>query len=168
MSAAAHWLGCDVSTKKIALGVLRYDGRVDWDTIRLPPDLKGAQRNRVARGLLLDALDARWTGIDAAVIETPWAGGSASSWSLLSLAAVCAEAVQTARPGCIVLEYTAGTWKKDTVGHGNATKDEVSAHVAAAHGYTGGDQDVADALCMAECARERWWRDIEPDERQVA
>ena len=44
------------------------------------------------------------------------------------------------------------TWKKHSVGKGNATKAEVM-QWANAHGYEGNHQDAADAWCIAHAGR---------------
>jgi Holliday junction resolvasome RuvABC endonuclease subunit len=161
--SALCWLGADVSTKRIALAALTHDGRVLTHICPLTDNLTGARRLTQARSAVAAAIDGRFPPVSAAAVEVPYFGGSASSWALLSVAAITAEAIQAAAFGAVVLEVSAGTWKKETVGHGNATKEQAMQH-ARALGLEVDDQDLADALCCAELARERWWRDVEPQE----
>lgn len=168
--SAATWLGVDVSTKKIAVAGLRYDGTIEQAVLFLDPDGRGARRLHEAREQVTDRLRGIFgPRVDAVCVETPWAG-TRPSYPLLGLAAVCLEAIQATWPGAVVMDVTTGEWKRETLGdgHGNATKEQVMTHVRAAHGYSAGDQDVADALAMAECARERWWASMTDPEEAAA
>lgn len=142
-------LGCDVSTKKLAFAGLREDGSITSHVLSLDPNRRGAHRLREARTTAWAVLDSyRLQEVCAVVVEIPWAGSS-PSFSLLGIAAVVMEAAQAALPGAVVLDAPTQVWKRESVGHGNASKGEVADH-AAGLGYEGGDQDVADALCMAQ------------------
>jgi Holliday junction resolvasome RuvABC endonuclease subunit len=83
-----------------------------------------------------------------------------SSFVLLSIAGVLMEAAQEAFPGAVVLDMPTQSWKRDSVGHGNASKAEVLEH-AHGLGLIGNDQDVADALAMAQAGFESWARRTE-------
>jgi Holliday junction resolvasome RuvABC endonuclease subunit len=148
-------LGADVSTKKIALAALRDDGTFKLHNIAVI-DARGARRLMQVRAAVRVAVMGRFPETAVAAVEIPWAA-SASSFSLLAIAAVTLEAIQAAVPGAVVLDVPTQTWKKDSVGHGNASKADVLAH-AQGLGYQGDDQDSADALCMAQGAWERWLR----------
>lgn len=92
---------------------------------------------------------------DVAVItiEIPW--GNPSNPHLMAIHGVLQEAAKWTHPDAVVLATPTQSWKKDTVGRGNATKAEVMAH-ARARGLSESDQDLADALCMAESGWSRW------------
>lgn len=149
-------LGIDVSTTKLAIAGVREDGSLTWHALPLNPDNRGARRLRAAREAGWAICDSYRKEASAVVVEIPWASGK-SSFSLLAIAAVVMEAAQAAIPNAVVMDVPTPTWKLETVGHGNATKAEVMAHVRGL-GYEGDDQDVADALAMAQCAGERWMR----------
>lgn len=146
-------LGIDVSSTKIAIGGIREDGSIVYHAAALPLG-RGARR-------LLTGLEATQTVLHpyrataaVIVVEIPWASGS-SSFALLSMAGVALAGAQRTCPGAIVTDCPTPTWKLESVGRGNATKADVMAH-AHALGYTGVDQDVADAVCMAQCGWARW------------
>lgn len=152
-------LGVDVSTKRLAIAGLRADGSITSHALSLDPNRRGAHRLREARTTAWAVLDGyRLQEACAVVVEIPWAANK-SSFALLSVAAVVLEAAQAALPGAVVMDVPTPTWKLETVGHGNATKAEVMGHVRGL-GYEGEDQDVADALCMAQVAWNRWAKEV--------
>ncbi len=156
-------LGIDVSTRLLAVAAIDDTGDHHTVSIPLDPSLRGAQRLTAARGALLHTL-ARDTKLhaNAAMVEIPWAKRG-SSFALLSMAGVCLEVTQHALRGCVVMDVPTQTWKRESVGNGNASKDAVMVH-ARGLGYTGGSQDEADALCMAQAAMERLLRTVGRDD----
>jgi len=152
-------LGIDVSTKKLAIAGLREDGSITHHVMMLDPDRRGARRLREARTTAWAVLDSyRLQEVCCVAVEIPWAANK-SNFALLAIAGVAMEAAQAALPGAVILDVPTPTWKSETVGHGNATKLEVADH-AAGLGYEGGDQDVADALCMAQLAWDRFAKEV--------
>jgi Holliday junction resolvasome RuvABC endonuclease subunit len=148
-------LGIDVSTRKLAIAGLREDGTITHHALSLDPDRRGARRLREARTTAWAVLDGyRLQDVCCVVVEIPWAANK-SNFALLAIAGVVMEAAQAALPQAVILDVPTPSWKSETVGHGNATKLEVGDH-AAGLGYDGSDQDVADALCMAQMAWDRW------------
>lgn len=150
-------LGVDVSTKKIAFSTIDDDGRIVPNVHILLGDHRGARRLCEARRIARTQA-RRYSDLAVAVVEIPWAR-SGSSFALLSIAAVCLEAVQAEHPGAVVLDLPTQSWKLDSVGRGNASKDECMAY-AHGLGMMGADQDVADATCMAQAAWYRWSKAI--------
>ena len=146
-------LGIDPSSKRVAVAGLDENGSVSHQVFRIPDDLRGARRLRYIR-ILLEVELRQWTQVAVVVVEIPWANSS-SSFVLLSSAGVLMESAQAAHHGAVVLDLTTNSWKRDSVGKGNATKDEVMAH-AFGLGLDVEDQDVADALCMAQAGWVRW------------
>lgn len=142
--------GIDVSTSLIVLAGLDEHGDISHCCLALDTTLRGAHRFAAAREVMFSVPQLN---VDAVIVEIPWAGNS-SSFALLGLAAIAAEAIQVCNPGAIVMDVPTSTWKLESVGHGNATKGEVMDH-AKGLGYTGDSQDVADALCMAQVALNR-------------
>lgn len=161
-------LGIDPSTQKIAVAGLHESGDVSHQTFRVPADLRGARRLRHIR-ILLEVELRQWSPVPVVVVEIPWAnpkkGGS--SFALLASAAVLMEAAQAAHHGAVVLDMPTQSWKSDSVGSGNASKEQVMAH-ALGLGYDGADQDVADALCMAQSGWVRWHHAVRATEARRA
>lgn len=160
MSAAAaqdRVLGIDVSGPKLALGYYGADGNLDWATFAC--QRRGPSRLVYWRQAIHDRPHL-FDDVVTVIVEIPWAAAR-SSWTLLSIAGVVVEAC-AATCGAPVMEMSTGTWKKLSVGHGNAMKPQVLEH-AQKLGYTGTDQDVADALCMAQAGWKRY-----EDRRQAA
>lgn len=145
-------VGIDVSTKRIAFAALSDEVR-RTHVIDLPQGERGARRLHVARPLIETVARRRFRDATVFAIEIPWA--VRPSFPLMGMAAVTMEAVQSAHPYAVVLDVTTGEWKLESVGFGNASKHHALDH-ARALGYDGTDQDVADAVCIAQCARERW------------
>lgn len=150
-------LGIDVSTTKIAIGGIREDVSLVTKALELDPNARAARRLVGARLIAYAALGGHAGECCACVVENPL--NRRPNMQLLGVAFVVIEAAQAAMPGAIVMDAHVGTWKKEALGdgHGGASKDEVMAH-AIALGYQGDDQDIADALVMADCAWGRWHR----------
>lgn len=55
--------------------------------------------------------------------------------------------------GCPVWTVPSGKWKKQTLGHGNASKEQVMAWVLG-RGFAPDGQDEADAICVAVAGRK--------------
>lgn len=149
-------LGIDPSSRKIATVSLGEDGQI---TTRLLPvaDERGARRLAFIRSALGVQL-SQFKDVAVIVVEVPWANPKmGSSFVLLSTAGVIMETAQAVHPGAVVLDVPTSSWKLDSVGKGNASKAEVLEH-AQARGLDGDDQDLADALCMAECGWYRWMK----------
>lgn len=144
-------LGLDISTTEFAIATL--DDHGDHHAFRVPiPQAKGARRLCAARSGLISSLRYRDIHTDVAFIEIPWT--PRPNLALMTLAGTAMEGIQCIYPGAVVIEGSASVWKKQTVGNGQATKDQVMAH-ACGIGYTGTSQDEADALVMAQCALEQ-------------
>jgi Holliday junction resolvasome RuvABC endonuclease subunit len=150
-------LGIDVSTKKLAIAGIREDGSLVTKALELDPNARAARRLVGARLVAHAALGGHAGECCACIVENPL--NRRPNMQLLGVAFVVIEAAQSAMPGAIVMDAHVGTWKKEALGdgHGGATKEEVMAH-AIALGYEGQDQDIADALVMADCAWGRWNR----------
>lgn len=148
-------LGIDISTRKIAVVGITERGDLHTHAIGVPAGRTGAQRLCVMRTVLASSLKAeRWQDTCVALVEIPWAAGS-SSFALLSATGVVLETVQAQFPGAIVMDVPTPSWKRETVGHGMAPKQDCMTY-AQGIGYDGTDQDLADAACMASAAWGRW------------
>jgi hypothetical protein len=151
------YIGVDVATTKLAFASINSTGELSDRVIQLVAGVRGARRDMgaaIATRRLLAPVDAMGNGTIACIgVEVPVGQGT----ELPGLGRVVAAAAQEAVPAATVFHVNVGTWKKSTVGAGNATKDMVARH-AAELGYVGDDQDVADALCVAEHVRGLWVR----------
>lgn len=144
-------LGCDVSTKKVAIAGIREDGTQTHHTLLLDHNQRGARRLVEARSVAFTVLRGYRAECHSVMVEEAWKG------DIQRIAIVVSEAAQAALPGALVWTASPGMWKRETIGDGAATKDVVMA-AAQGLGYEGRDQDLADALVMAQCAWERWNR----------
>jgi Holliday junction resolvasome RuvABC endonuclease subunit len=149
-------VGLDVSTRRIAIAAVTDEVR-RVQVVELDARERGARRYMQARAAVRAAIEHKFRDATVFGVEVPFTPHQ--NQALMGLAAVSLEAVQAAMPYAVVLDLNTGTWKKDTVGHGNATKDQVAAW-ALGLGYDGDDQDVCDAIGVAVCARERWLAEI--------
>lgn len=152
-------VGVDVSTKKLAFAGISDDGQIHT-AVRPIQDARGARRLNHVRAqtmaMTYDRIfDYKIEAVESVAVEIPWAG-SRSSFALLSVAAVTLEAVQALCPYAVVMELTTGEWKRESVGHGNATKLEVMTHALNRGLPVNHDQDLADALCIAEAMVGRY------------
>lgn len=148
-------LGIDVSTKKIAVAGIRSNGSVVTRALELNPDHRGARRLVAARTTAYAALGGHAGEACIVVIEEPW--HRHNSAPLLGVAYVVIEAAQASCPGAVVMDVKPASWKKDVLGHGRAGKDD-ALEFAERYGYAGGDDDIADALCLAQLGWDRWNR----------
>ena len=143
--------GLDVSCKRVAVGKVSSRKTVRWESRDIPQDVRGAQRlariRRATVELCHQSLDLQ----PRLVLVEDANVGAAANKQLLQAVAVVFEAV-FATLRCEVREIPIGTWKKATVGRGNAQKPEVM-DFARGLGYTGDSQDEADAVCVALAAR---------------
>lgn len=154
-------LGIDPSSKRLAFAALKDDGDIAHHVVVIPDELRGAQRLHSIRRVTVESLQGYGMPV-VIVVEIPWANPKAggSSFVLLSIAGVLMEAAQEACPYAVVLDMPTQVWKRDSVGNGNASKADVLTH-AQALGMVGTDQDVADALCMAQAGWGAWSRRTE-------
>lgn len=155
-------IGCDVSTRKIAVAGIREDGSLVTRALELDPNARGARRLVGARMVAYAAFAPHVAECCACVVENPLV--RRADMRLVGVACVVIEAAQSAMPGAVVMDVHVGTWKREVLGdgHGGAPKSEVMAH-ARGLGYQGDDQDIADALALATCAWERWHGATNPD-----
>jgi len=145
-------VGIDVSTANLAFCGIANNGDITTRVIPLDPSLRGGWRFSEAHRLAHIGL-AQFSAVVAVGVEIPWA--VRPSFDLLGVAAVASMAAQERLPSAVVMEMTTGSWKKESVGFGNASKADVMAH-AQSRGLLLDDQDLADALCIAECMVGRW------------
>jgi Holliday junction resolvasome RuvABC endonuclease subunit len=150
-------LGIDCSTRKLAVAGIREDGSIATHALELSPTARGARRLVGARTVAHAVLQPYAGEACACVIENPL--NRRANMQLLGVAFVVIEAAQAAMPGCVVMDAHVGVWKREALGdgYGGADKALVMAH-ARGLGYEGDDQDLADALTMADCAWGRWHR----------
>jgi Holliday junction resolvasome RuvABC endonuclease subunit len=145
-------LGIDPSSVRIAVAALTDTGDIGHHVQIIPDGHKGARRLHLIRRVMLQSLQA-YGRPEVVVVEIPW--GRTNSFVLHSIAGVLLEVAQEAFPCAVVIDMPTQVWKRDSVGPGNATKGQVLAH-AHGLGLIGDDQDVADALLMAQAGFEAW------------
>jgi Holliday junction resolvasome RuvABC endonuclease subunit len=148
-------VGVDVSTKALAVGGIRADRSITVSRLELDPKARGARRLVGARSTAYGVLSAFAADVAVIAVEVPIVGGRANNKELLAVAYVVVEAAQAACPGAIVMDVPLSTWRKDVLGRGNADKHDALWHVEK-FGDMGDDHDIAEALCVAEYAWQRW------------
>lgn len=148
--------GVDVSTKRIAIASIDHEDKVWSDSVDVPAGLTGARRLVAVRRT---AHMAGWRvgqlcagGPSAILVEDPTFGGRTNP-PLIQAVGVTLEALAFDYV-CPVLEIPVGTWKKESVGRGNAQKGEVM-EFALSLGADPKNQDEADAVGIAVAAMRR-------------
>lgn len=150
-------LGVDCSTRATAMVVLDHTGYYSHRLIKHDTKEQGARRLMQIRAAVGGALDlARWD-LSVAAVEAPL--NHNRSWPLESCAAVVMECVQARYPHLIVLDPTPNEWQADTIGCGKDAKARSLAH-AQANGLDTSDDNLTDAYCIGEYARELFIRDV--------
>jgi Holliday junction resolvasome RuvABC endonuclease subunit len=146
-------VGIDLDSRSIAISVV--DGNhhpARMKRIECPKSI--TERAAILR-YLRDELDHHydWFTDQTVYIEAPVLAGARNIQSTIKVAmsfGVVLTHVGAWRP---VVEVAVSTWKKQTVGNGNATKDQVKDWLRAQHPekslQTMGDQNLADATCIA-------------------
>jgi Holliday junction resolvasome RuvABC endonuclease subunit len=145
-------LGIDPSSRRIAVAAITDTGDIGHHVQIIPDGHKGARRLHLIRRVMLDSLRA-YGRPEVVVVEVPWS--PRPSVVLHQISGVLLEVAQEAFPCAVVIDMPTQVWKRDSVGPGNASKAQVLAH-AHGLGLIGNDQDVADALCMAQAGFEAW------------
>jgi Holliday junction resolvasome RuvABC endonuclease subunit len=150
-------LGVDCSTLATAMVVLDHTGYYQHRLVAHDTREQGARRLMQIRAAVGGVLDLAQWDLTVAAVEVPL--NHNRSFALESCAAVVMECVQTRYPHLIVLDPTPNEWQTDTIGSGKDAKDRSLAH-AAANGFDTDDDNLADAYCIAEYARELYIRDV--------
>ena len=138
--------GLDISTKCVAVAIVR-DGRGPvFDTTPLKSHLKGAQRLHAAHKSMTLAVKTLKDPYppDAVFVEMP--AGKHVPPTLIHHVGVVLAALGGLR--CPVVELTVSGWKELALGQGNASKEKILLW-AIGEGYRGHSQDEADALGVA-------------------
>lgn len=142
-------LGVDVSTWKVAICGIREDGSLTKHPVPLDRRAVGARRLLGARLAAFSVLGAYRNEACIVLVEEPARG------DIQRIACVVTEAAQAAIPGAVVMTARPNTWKLEALGYGAAKKPQIMEH-ARARGYEGDDQDIADAIGIADAAWGRW------------
>jgi Holliday junction resolvasome RuvABC endonuclease subunit len=152
-------LGIDGAlTKPIAIASLDDRGDIRTRTVPVPKRVNGAPRLAAIRSAM-SVVVSQFDPVVVVVVETPY-GRRMSRGLMSSLQAqgVILEAVQAALPGALVLDLSPDDWKKHSVGHVRASKDEYILH-AQGLGLDSDDEDRCAATCMAQAGMELWLRE---------
>lgn len=150
LGAGMTWaLGVDVSTKLLAFGAVSSEGDCKWWSLPVG-GADTAQRLTSAHRVIMGAAFAV-PHPTVVVVEDPKV--TAHCFALIAMAGVAMAALH-ARLGAPTMEIQVTKWKKEIVGHGHASKDQVFVH-AVSLGYTGNLQDEADAVCIAAAGLRR-------------
>ena len=146
--------GVDVSTRRIAFGA--YAEGTDGPLVRawsveVPDGLDPPARLAAIRRLVMDVChDTQPMQRPTLVVVEDANTGPSANKPLLAAVAVVVEGLYSALR-CPVMEMPIGTWKRRSLGRGNAKKPEVWSH-AVSLGANPQNQDEADAVCVAQAA----------------
>lgn len=150
-------LGVDVNTKVTAMVVVGQGAVHDTMLVHHRTGEQGPRRLMMIREAVRSALAGAHWRVDVAAVEIPV--NHHRSWPLESAASVVQEAVQAHFPHAIVLDPEPSHWQEATIGAGRDAKPRSLAH-ARANGLETDDDNLADAYCLAEYARELYLRDV--------
>lgn len=150
-------LGVDVSTKATAMVVLDHTGVFAHRLVKHDTREEGARRLMQIRQAVRGVLDLAGWDVCVAAVENP--ANRFRSVPLEQSGAVVLEAVQATYRGAIVLDPTPSEWQRVTIGCGPDAKARSLAH-ARANGFDTEDDNLSDAFCLAEYARELYLRDV--------
>lgn len=146
-------IGIDLGIYKVALALFTEDKlshtqvyEADHD---IPRDHQLAEIGSfVSNAALLHNADSVW-------VEDVLAGNNIKySLSLAETKGAVLTSLHPLRPynGCDIRTVNVGTWKKEVIGNGNASKDQVKDYIYVTHpAYAplcGDDQDLCDAACV--------------------
>lgn len=152
-------VGVDLGIRKIAYAVC-VDGKLEYtDALEAHPGHRMDELSAVSDFLFLeiDHLAREHDDADIIVVfEEPLVGNNTKYSMKISQvygACLAALAMANAEFGIVVTSVNVGTWKKQVVGNGHATKQDVVNHICVlSQRYSelcGHDQDRYDAACVA-------------------
>jgi hypothetical protein len=150
-------LGIDCSTVATALVVVDEDGYRGHRLVQHKTKDQGARRLATIRGQAFIALQLSGWKPDVCAVEVPL--NVRRSFALESCAAVVMEAVQAFWPHLIVLDPVPSTWQSWVLESRVKDKRQALAY-ASSCGLETLDDNLADALCIAEYARALYGRDV--------
>jgi Holliday junction resolvasome RuvABC endonuclease subunit len=142
------FIGLDPSSRSTGIAAMHEDGTLKHVTLHETgelPDRLVRLRAAVRSWLTPYAELGAW----CAVVEDP--GTRHGGTALGAAYGVCTEAARSVL-ACPVMTLRSGQWKRLALGNGAAKKPDVMAG-ARLLGYQFNDQDAADAIVMADCAR---------------
>jgi hypothetical protein len=141
-------LGIDPDSERVVIAGIDHAGNLTIGDYPIERGHIGAHRLRFLRETARQNLRG-WRDVAVIAVERQFNG------QMPGIAGVLCEAAQAAHHGAVVLELSAGTWKRDSVGHGNCSKPEYIAH-AQSLGLESDDEDLAASVCLAQAAWV-WW-----------
>jgi Holliday junction resolvasome RuvABC endonuclease subunit len=149
---AMNLVGIDLGIHKLALACFTGNTLIDARVVTSD----AAQRDVALREITMAAhvlCSAVWDA-DAIWVESPLVGNN-MKYSLAlaeTNGALLASLAQLRMRGCDIRSVNVSTWKKEVVGKGNASKEQVSNYIVATHPayapFCDGDQDLTDAACI--------------------
>lgn len=150
-------LGIDCSTVATALVLVDDDGFRAHRLVKHSTKDQGARRLMQVREQVFVSLQLTGWQPDVAAVEVPL--NVHRSFALESCAAVVMECVQTRWPQLIVLDPVPSVWQSWVFESRSKGKRQALAYAAAA-GLDTDDDNLADALAIADYARALYGRDV--------
>lgn len=148
-------MGVDLSSRSLAMVLLDKSGhRIAFAKYKVPDKIK--DRQQIAKSLFEDGLSfVSESYPDVVYIEEPVVAGKMNLRSSLLIAQICGVMMSVCAASGMEHVYLVpvSSWKKGSVGSGNADKQRVSTWLNENHpkiaSICGRDQDLIDAACIA-------------------
>lgn len=156
-------VGADLSSRTAALVALTNLGQY-VEHMKLEVDVKHTKNRALVCSTLARKTQHWLTHVQAShvFIEEPVVAGAMNIRSSLLIAQVCGAILTAAGMERVVQLVPVSSWKKQTVGSGNANKDQVRAWLDEHHPQTAAqcrhDQDLYDAASVALYGQRLVWR----------
>ena len=151
-----YW-GIDVGSHAVHIAGLADDGSQLWtrEVSIGHKRFRDGQRLYTLRTAVYRTIEEirPMTPATAAIVELP-VGTFPNPSLMMSAGAVLDALWDTHEVATLTLNPT--SWKKELLGRGNASKEDIMAYAKRELGYRGLIQDEADALCLAELCRRRF------------
>jgi Holliday junction resolvasome RuvABC endonuclease subunit len=147
-------VGIDLDSRSIAISVVVGDRYPAAHVERIVTPRHITERAAILR-YLRDELEHHYSYFrdQRVFVEAPVLAGARNIQSTIKVAGVYGLTLATVGSWSPIIETPISTWKKHTVGTGNATKDQVAAWLKANHPEKSiqcmGDQNLVDATCIA-------------------
>lgn len=152
------FIGVDYKLREVSMAILSHEseGAVTLSTgsMKVPEGLPtpdtlhalGGRTEALIQHLLLVS-GAKHADVAVCMVEEP--GGKRHNHTIMAQGIIMAA---LAGQGFTVVSYPVTSWKKATVGKGDASKDEVRQYVKNSLGYGIKKEDENDAAAIADCA----------------
>lgn len=146
--------GIDLDSRSVALSVVDPSSYAATRMTRIVAPDSITERAAILRFLKVELEHHYdWFKDSPTFVEAPVLAGARNIQSTIKIAGVYGVTLASVGSWTPVIEVPVPTWKKETVGYGNANKEQVCAWLKDTHPemyvQTMGDQNLVDATCIA-------------------